>query len=117
MHLAAAAGAPTIGLFGPSNEVLYGPWGRNTMVVRGPRSFEQIKAVDPQLNQPVCHMRDLRVDAVVEAARVLFDLTRPAAPPAEAAEIETVPAPQAEPAPRAPRKRAAKAKKETDGDG
>jgi ADP-heptose:LPS heptosyltransferase len=28
MHLAAAAGVPTIGLFGPSDERLYAPWGR-----------------------------------------------------------------------------------------
>ncbi|HEX6866239.1 MAG TPA: glycosyltransferase family 9 protein, partial [Caulobacteraceae bacterium] len=47
MHLAAAAGTPTIGLFGPSDERLYAPWGKNTVVVRGPREFEQFKALDP----------------------------------------------------------------------
>src|SRR5579862_1651227 len=35
MHLAAAAGIPTLGLFGPSDEQLYGPWGENTRVERG----------------------------------------------------------------------------------
>lgn len=72
MHLSAAAGAPTLGLFGPSDERLYGPWGDNTLVVRGPRSFAQIQAVDPGLSQPVCHMLDLPVDTVVEAAKALF---------------------------------------------
>ena len=68
MHLAAAAGAPTLGLFGPSDERLYGPWGEYTRVARGPRSFEQIRAKDPELNQPVCHMLDLPVETVLEAA-------------------------------------------------
>lgn len=72
MHLAAAAGAPTLGLFGPSDERLYGPWGEQTQVVRGPRSFAQIQAVDPGLCQPVCHMLDLPVETVVEAAKALF---------------------------------------------
>lgn len=75
MHLAAAAGAPTLGLFGPSDERLYGPWGENTRVVRGPRSFSQIQAVDPGLCQPVCHMLDLPVSAVVKAAKALFEAT------------------------------------------
>jgi len=77
MHLAAAAGKPTIGLFGPSDERLYGPWGAKTRVVRGPRSFTQIQVVDPTLSQPVCHMLDLPVRSVVEAAKALFAETEP----------------------------------------
>ncbi len=72
MHLAAAAGAPTVGLFGPSDDRLYGPWGAKTKVVRGPRTFEQILAVDPGFQQAVCHMMDLPVDTVVAAARDLL---------------------------------------------
>lgn len=34
MHIAAAAGAPTLGLFGPSPVEKYAPWGRCTAVVR-----------------------------------------------------------------------------------
>lgn len=75
MHLAAAAGAPTLGLFGPSDDRLYAPWGPNTRVVRGPREFEQFKAVDPGLNQTIGHMMDLPVDTVVEAARKLLEAT------------------------------------------
>lgn len=75
MHLAAAAGAPTIGLFGPSDDRLYAPWGPHTRVVRGPRAFEQFKAIDPGLDQTVGHMMDLPVDTVVEAARGLLDAT------------------------------------------
>ena len=75
MHLAAAAGAPTIGLFGPSDDRLYAPWGPDTRVVRGPREFEQFKAVDPDLNQTIGHMMDLPVDTVVEAAKALLAAT------------------------------------------
>jgi ADP-heptose:LPS heptosyltransferase len=76
MHLAAAAGAPTLGLFGPSDERLYGPWGEFTRVARGPRTFDQVKAKDPELNQPVCHMLDLRVEQVLDQARALFEDSR-----------------------------------------
>ncbi len=75
MHMAAAAGVPTLGLFGPSNEQLYGPWGTNTRVVRGPRSFEQIRAVDPGFGQALCHMMDLTVETVAAAAEELLAST------------------------------------------
>lgn len=42
MHLAAAAGTPTVGLFGPTSERLYGPWSRHTRVVRTPESVAEI---------------------------------------------------------------------------
>jgi len=75
MHLAAAAGAPTLGLFGPSDEQLYGPWGDATRVVRGPRSFDQIRAVDPGFGQALCHMMDLTVETVEAAAQQLLAAT------------------------------------------
>ncbi|WP_309088029.1 glycosyltransferase family 9 protein [Phenylobacterium sp.] len=75
MHLAAAAGTPTLGLFGPSDERLYAPWGPNARVVRGPREFEQIRAVDPGLDQAICHMMDLPVEKVVGAANELLAAT------------------------------------------
>jgi ADP-heptose:LPS heptosyltransferase len=78
MHLAAAAGVPTIGLFGPSDEQLYAPWGEHTRVVRGPRDYEQIRAVDPGFTQALCHMMDLSVDTVLKAANDLLKETEPA---------------------------------------
>lgn len=75
MHLAAAAGVPTIGLFGPSDDRLYGPYGEDTRVVRGPRAFEQFKALDPNLNQAISHMTDLPVSQVIAAARELLAAT------------------------------------------
>ncbi|WP_411287053.1 glycosyltransferase family 9 protein [Phenylobacterium sp.] len=75
MHLAAAAGAPTLGLFGPSDERLYAPYGEVSRVVRGPRSFEQIRAVDPGFTQALCHMMDLSAERVTQAAADLLTAT------------------------------------------
>ena len=81
MHMAAAAGAPTLGLFGPSDERRYAPWGANGRTVRGARGSEEIRAQDPQLNQQICHMMELRVEAVTAAARCLIDETEPRTAP------------------------------------
>jgi ADP-heptose:LPS heptosyltransferase len=75
MHLAAAAGVPAIGLFGPSDDRLYAPWGENTRVVRGPRTYDEIRAGDPGFTHMVCHMMDLPVEKVVSAARELLKAT------------------------------------------
>jgi ADP-heptose:LPS heptosyltransferase len=82
MHMAAAAGAPTLGLFGPSDERLYAPWGEKARMVRGSRAFEDFKRQDPRLDQAICHMMDLRVETVIRAARDLIDQTAPDAAPA-----------------------------------
>ncbi|MDE2487838.1 MAG: glycosyltransferase family 9 protein [Alphaproteobacteria bacterium] len=76
MHLAAAAGVPTLGLFGPSDERQYGPWGAQTRSIRGPRTFEQIRNLDPKLNQAICHMMDLSVETVFHAAEDLLAATQ-----------------------------------------
>ncbi len=77
MHMAAAAGAPTLGLFGPSDDRLYAPWGPNARAVRGQREFAAIRRLDPELNQAICHMFDLSVETVVEAAVRLLRETEP----------------------------------------
>ncbi len=84
MHLAAAADAPTLGLFGPSDERLYAPWGAKARALRGPREFEVFKKIDPELNQVVCHMFDLPTAWVTSAARKLFADT------AEPVEVEAI---------------------------
>jgi ADP-heptose:LPS heptosyltransferase len=81
LHMAAAAGAPTLGLFGPSDETLYRPWGSQTKVIRGPRSFAAFKALDPGLDQAICHMMELKTDQVAAAARALLDDTNAALRP------------------------------------
>lgn len=86
MHIAAAAGVPTIGLFGPSDERRYGPWGPLTKAVRGPRSFEQFLAVDPDLSQAIRHMSDLPVATVIKAAKALLAEVKAKAVEEDAAE-------------------------------
>jgi ADP-heptose:LPS heptosyltransferase len=82
MHLAAASGAPTLGLFGPSDEALYAPWGPRARALRGGRTFAQLKALDAELNQQLCHMMDLHVRTVSDAAKAL--LRKPETRPADA---------------------------------
>lgn len=74
MHMAAASGIPTLGLFGPSSEVLYGPMGQWCRALRGPRSFEDIcHAPDFDHRSHRSLMEDLTVEAVVAAAADLWD--------------------------------------------
>lgn len=73
MHMAAAAGIPTLGLFGPSPEWRYGPWGPRSAVVRTRESYEQLVGA-PTFNhrRQETLMGSLSVDAVVEAAENLW---------------------------------------------
>lgn len=75
MHLAAASGAPTLGLFGPSDDRLYAPWGPKGRVLRGARTLDQIRTLDPDLSQAICHVMDLSVESVVVGARRLISET------------------------------------------
>jgi heptosyltransferase III len=76
MHMAAAAGVPTLGLFGPSSEVFYGPVGPRAASVRGPRSFEDIcHAPDYDYRSHDCLMGDLTVERVVAAAEAVYART------------------------------------------
>ncbi|WP_299176671.1 glycosyltransferase family 9 protein [uncultured Brevundimonas sp.] len=65
-HLAVASGAPVVAVFGPSDDRTRGPW-RGTLV-RGPRSFEEFKTLDPRLNQAIQHMMDLPWERVLKAS-------------------------------------------------
>jgi ADP-heptose:LPS heptosyltransferase len=69
MHLAAAAGTPTLGLFGPSKETLYAPWGAHTAVARTALSFDEIvSAPDYDYLSHESHMASLDVETVEQAA-------------------------------------------------
>jgi len=72
-QLAAAAGAPTVALFGPSDDRVWRPWGERVRVVRGGRTLEEILKVDPSLSAAVRHMVDLSTDSVVSAAEGLME--------------------------------------------
>lgn len=77
MHIAAASGVPTLGLFGPSSEMFYGPFGPACASVRGPRSFEDIcHAAGFDHRGQDSLMLDLTVERVAEAAGELWRRTR-----------------------------------------
>ncbi len=76
MHLAAAAGVPTLGLFGPSPELHYAPWGERAAFVRTPESFEQIvHAPGYDWRRQDSLMTSLTVTTVAQAARNLLART------------------------------------------
>ena len=73
MHLAAAAGTPTLGLFGPSPEARYRPWGPRASFVRTPESFEALTGgPDFDFAARRCFMESLTVDAAEAEARRLW---------------------------------------------
>ncbi len=76
MHLAAAAGIPTLGLFGPSHTRRYGPWGPHAAFLRTPERYDELvrRAVPPGQAQ-VTLMGGLPVEAVFEAAETLLART------------------------------------------
>lgn len=68
MHLAAAAGISTLGLFGPSRETLYGPWGPHGRSLRG-ASVRQIFDENFDRHARRTYMTSIEVDAVLAAAQ------------------------------------------------
>lgn len=74
MHLAAASGIPTLGLFGPSKDERYAPFGPNGAVVRTPESYEEIvRAPDYDAGSGRSYMVSLLVENVVRAAERLWE--------------------------------------------
>jgi ADP-heptose:LPS heptosyltransferase len=69
-QLAVAAGAPVVAAYGPSDETVRGPWGG--VVVRGPRSVDEFRKIDPGLNQAILHMNEVPADRVLKAAKKLL---------------------------------------------
>ena len=67
MHIAAAMGTPTVGLFGPSSDVEYAPHGPHTTTVRG-ADFYGLDNTD----EPFDLMKAITIDDVVEAAEKLL---------------------------------------------
>ncbi|MDH3241725.1 MAG: glycosyltransferase family 9 protein [Alphaproteobacteria bacterium] len=79
MHMAAAAGVPTLGLFGPTQDRHYAPFGPLCAVVRTPETYEELMGRTDALAGRTCLMGSLTVDAVDRAARGLLARAREAA--------------------------------------
>lgn len=76
MHMSAAVGTPTLALFGPSNEKIYGPWSSQTpsphRVLRGDpftMGIRQVKETESQ-----CYMTSLGVPPVWNTLREMWTL-------------------------------------------
>ena len=76
MHLAVAAGTPTLGLFGPSHTRRYSPWGPRAAFLRTPESHDELvrRVVAPGQVQETL-MDSLSVEAVLDAAQDLLRRT------------------------------------------
>ena len=72
MHMAAAAGIPTLGLFGPTREENYGPYGPISAHVRTDMSFDDIWASGATWRSHDTLMDSLSVDKVIDAAGALL---------------------------------------------
>jgi ADP-heptose:LPS heptosyltransferase len=73
MHLAAAAGVPTLGLFGPGFPEIYGPWGPRAAVVVSKTAGEALRArVTKADKAPAGLMDGIDVDMVTDAATALL---------------------------------------------
>lgn len=73
MHMAAAAGTPTLGLFGPSHDEIYAPWGEHTAVVRTAIPYNQLFPPGYDHRTTGSLMGSLAVDAAESAARALWE--------------------------------------------
>ena len=72
MHIAAAAGTPTLGLFGPSPVAQYAPWGRQTAYVRSTEPPEAMFGPGFDHRTTGSLMDGLSVDAAAKAADRLW---------------------------------------------
>jgi ADP-heptose:LPS heptosyltransferase len=68
--LAVASGVPVVAAFGPSDDAERGPWGG--VAVRGPRSLDEFRKIDPKLNQAIQHMNEVPFDRVLAAAKTML---------------------------------------------
>ena len=67
MHLAAASNIPTIGLFGPTNNKLYAPFGDKCYIIRTKETFEDFKYIKIDINKS--YMHSIKIEDIVKMIR------------------------------------------------
>ncbi len=73
MHMSAAMGTPTLGLFGPSRTSQYAPWGKLMATVRTLESYDEIISAPGYDHRTTGTVMDsLTVDMAEDAARALW---------------------------------------------
>ncbi len=78
MHLAAASRTRTVGLFGPTDDVHYAPWGPNGLVVRTPEPLPTLLAEIRREGEQRTRMASLAVDDVLAAIAQRWPSLHPA---------------------------------------
>lgn len=67
MHLSSAAGIPTIGLFGPTNDKVYGPKGKNNLTIRTKTMYEEfINDKNFTLKDSPSYLKEIKVSLVLD---------------------------------------------------
>jgi ADP-heptose:LPS heptosyltransferase len=82
MHIAAACGVPTVGVFGPSYPHLYAPWGSHTIYARTPETFDELVDFDGYDPKTLDHtlMGGLSPETVIETIEAFLATHENAAP-------------------------------------
>ena len=62
MHLATASNLPTIALFGPTNDIVYGPWGEKNIVIRTKENYNYFKKI--KINRNLSYMNSIKPEDV-----------------------------------------------------
>ena len=62
MHLATACNLPTIALFGPTNDIVYGPWGEKNIVIRTKENYNYFKKI--KINRNISYMNSITPEDV-----------------------------------------------------
>ena len=62
MHLATACKLPTIALFGPTNDIIYSPWGKNNIVIRTKENYNYFKKI--KIDKNISYMDSISVEDV-----------------------------------------------------
>ena len=76
MHMAAAVGVPTLGLFGPTSDRRYAPWGPRARALRTPESLAELRArADYRTDTDKSFMTGLTTATVTAAAAALLAQT------------------------------------------
>lgn len=78
MHSAAAAGIRTVGLFGPTNDALYAPYGEQTTLIRTPETLVQlVGGVGFHASKVTCSlMQNLTVQTVAQGIKDFLQYPR-----------------------------------------
>jgi ADP-heptose:LPS heptosyltransferase len=82
MHMSAAVGTPTLGLFGPSDHLMYGPYcppeNPINRIVRIPEPRKELlKRPDFAFDAPKCFMGSLKPETVLQSLEEMWNKFNP----------------------------------------